>query len=179
MFDEPPRVESGRAAPALQIEVLDLRRKGPDPVPGGTRFGDLVHALLAAVPFDADRSAVEDLSAVHGRIVLATEEEIAAASAAVDRVLTHPVMQRARAADARGVCRREAPVTCAVGQGDLVEGVVDLAFEEHGEWTVVDYKTDREIAAIGVERYERQVALYAHAIAEATGKPARGVLVRL
>ena len=31
--------------------------------------------------------------------------------------------------------------------GTLVEGIVDLAFEEAGEWTVVDYKTDREIAA--------------------------------
>ena len=180
LFDEPPpRPETGRPASELQIEVLDLRRKGPEPVPGGTRFGDLVHALLAAVSFDADRSAIDDLSAVHGRIVLATDDEIGAASGAVERVLTHPMMQRARAANARGACRRETPVTCAGRQGEIIEGVVDLAFEEDGEWTVVDYKTDREIAAIGVERYTRQVALYAHAIADSTGKPARGVLVRL
>ena len=63
--------------------------------------------------------------------------------------------------------------------GTLVEGIVDLAFEEAGEWTVVDYKTDREIAAAGEDRYRRQVALYASAIAQATGQPARGVLVRV
>jgi ATP-dependent helicase/nuclease subunit A len=61
----------------------------------------------------------------------------------------------------------------------MVEGTVDLAFEENGAWTVVDYKTDREVAAGGEERYRRQVALYAAAIAAATGAPAYGVLVRL
>ena len=33
---------------------------------------------------------------------------------------------------ARGACRRETPVTCTLPDGTLVEGVVDLAFEEHG-----------------------------------------------
>jgi ATP-dependent exoDNAse (exonuclease V) beta subunit len=62
----------------------------------------------------------------------------------------------------------------------MIEGVVDLAFEEEGRgWTVVDYKTDRELAAIGEDRYRRQVALYAAAIAQATGRPASGVLVRV
>ena len=46
-------------------------------------------------------------------------------------------------------------------------------------WTVVDYKTDRELATEGEDRYRRQVALYATAIARATGRPARGVLVRV
>ena len=61
----------------------------------------------------------------------------------------------------------------------MVEGIVDLAFEEQGAWTVVDYKTDRELAAVGEDRYRRQVALYASAIAEATGQQAKGVIVRL
>ena len=47
--------------------------------------------------------------------------------------------------------------------------VVDLAFEENGVWTVVDYKTDREIESEGEDRYRRQIALYATAIANATG----------
>jgi ATP-dependent helicase/nuclease subunit A len=63
--------------------------------------------------------------------------------------------------------------------GTLIEGIVDLAFEEAGEWTVVDYKTDREVAASGEEQYRRQVALYASAIAQATGQPARGILMRV
>jgi len=63
--------------------------------------------------------------------------------------MTHDVLVRARGADARGACRRETPVTLTLPDGTLIEGVVDLAFEEGGEWTVVDYKTDREIAASG------------------------------
>jgi ATP-dependent helicase/nuclease subunit A len=86
---------------------------------------------------------------------------------------------RARAAEARGACRRETPVTCMLPDGTMIEGIVDLAFEEQGGWTVVDYKTDRELAAAGEDRYRRQVALYASAIALATGQPANGVLIRV
>ena len=180
LFDEPARQEErSRQAPQFEIDVVDLRASGLDPAPGGPRFGDLVHALLAAVPFDADRTAIDDMSDVQGRIVSAAQEEVAAASATVERVLAHQLLVRARAAAAREACRRETPVTCIVGNGELVEGIVDLAFEENGEWFVVDYKTDRELAAAGEERYRRQVALYAHAIAQATGKPVRGALVRL
>ena len=56
---------------------------------------------------------------------------------------------------------------------------VDLAFERESGWVVVDYKTDREIAAAGEEQYRRQIAIYAAAIAQATGKPAEGILVSL
>jgi ATP-dependent exoDNAse (exonuclease V) beta subunit len=61
----------------------------------------------------------------------------------------------------------------------LIEGFVDLAFEEAGKWTVVDFKTDRQIGEDGIERYRRQVAFYASAIQKATGQPTRGVLLRI
>ena len=57
--------------------------------------------------------------------------------------------------------------------------VVDLAFEEDGRWTVVAYKTDREIAEQGETQYRRQLSLYTAAVARATGKPAAGILVRI
>ena len=101
--------------------------------PGGARFGELVHAMLAAAPLDADRAAIEALADVHGRILSAPDEEIAAAIEAVQKVLAHELLARARAADARGACRRETPVTCTLADGTLIEGIVDLAFEEAGE----------------------------------------------
>ena len=70
-------------------------------------------------------------------------------------------------------------MTITLADGSLIEGVVDLAFEEKGAWTVVDYKTDRELAASGEDRYRRQVALYAWAVARATNQTAVGVLVRI
>jgi ATP-dependent exoDNAse (exonuclease V) beta subunit len=56
--------------------------------------------------------------------------------------------------------------------------VLDLAFEEAGGWTVVDFKTDAEIAG-ELARYRRQVGLYASVVAQATGKSVTAVLMRL
>jgi ATP-dependent exoDNAse (exonuclease V) beta subunit len=146
---------------------------------GGTGFGLLVHAVLAQVPLDADRGAIGQLASIEARLLGMGEEEAGGAAEAVERVLGHELLRRAGAAEARGACRRETPVTCMLFRGVLVEGVVDLAFEDEGGWTIIDYKTDHELAAAGEERYRRQVALYASAIAEATGQPATGVLMRV
>ena len=168
------------AGPAVACELVDLTAQAADaPRPGGAAFGLLVHAVLAAMPLDADARVVAAAAAVEGRILGAAEEDVAAAVAVAVRVLASPLLGRARASDARGGCRRESPVTCPMPGGTLVEGIVDLAFEENGAWIVVDYKTDRELTYEGEARYRRQIALYATAIAQATGCPASGVLVRV
>ena len=41
----------------------------------------------------------------------------------------------------------------------LVEGVIDLAFEQVEVWTVVDFKTDEEFRG-NEPAYRRQVAMY-------------------
>ena len=145
----------------------------------GTAFGLLVHAILAQTPFDASRPVLDSIAKVEARVLGLDEGAAIAAAERVDRVLQHEVLGRARTAATRGACRRESPVTCLLPDGTLVEGVVDLAFEERGGWIVVDYKTDREIAAAGEERYRRQLALYASAIAQATGSRAAGILLRV
>jgi ATP-dependent helicase/nuclease subunit A len=68
-------------------------------------------------------------------------------------------------------------VTLRLDGGIMMEGVVDLAFEEDGRWIVVDYKTDRELTGAEAQ-YRRQVAAYADAVSAATGAPAEGVIVR-
>jgi ATP-dependent helicase/nuclease subunit A len=147
--------------------------------PHGRRFGTLVHAVLARVDLDADRPGVETVAALEGRLLGATPEEIAAASESVERALAHPLLRRAAVAAHAGRCRRESPVALRLPDGVLVEGVVDAAFPEDGAgWTVLDFKTDVEIAG-RVEEYKRQVALYAQAIERATGVEARGVLLRV
>jgi ATP-dependent helicase/nuclease subunit A len=120
------------------------------------------------------------MAAINGRIVNATEDEVKAACIVIEAVLEHPILQRAAASAARGRVRREAPVLHKLGNGLIVEGVVDLAFQEEEStaavWTVVDFKTDREFSSSS-ERYIAQVRLYSRAIAEATGSAARGVLL--
>jgi ATP-dependent exoDNAse (exonuclease V) beta subunit len=161
------------------VVVVGEGRSGEEARSGGIGFGVLVHGLLAKAPFGSSRAVLDDLAAVEARVLGLAVEETAAAAAVVERLLTHDILVRARAADARGACRRETPVTCTMPDGTLIEGVVDLAFEEAGQWIVVDYKTDREVAQSGEARYRRQVALYASAIALATGQPAQGVLMRV
>jgi ATP-dependent helicase/nuclease subunit A len=162
---------------AITVRVEDLA--GDAIRPGGTRFGTLVHALLADAPLgDADSETVHQLAAVHGRVLGADPDEIAAATVVVRRVLEHPLLAGAARAQQSGRCYRETPITLRLESGVIVEGNVDLAYEIGDEILVIDFKTDREVEG-ALETYRRQVQIYAHAIARATGKPTRGVLVKV
>jgi ATP-dependent exoDNAse (exonuclease V) beta subunit len=106
----------------------------------------------------------------------AADDEMDAAESLVRRLLDHPWMERARRAMAEGRCYREAPVTYRCDDGTLIEGTVDLAFDTGDEMVVIDFKTDRPDEMLRA-RYLRQVGWYAAAVARATGKRARGVLM--
>ncbi|MBI3050061.1 MAG: UvrD-helicase domain-containing protein [Acidobacteria bacterium] len=149
-----------------------------DARPGGARFGTLVHALLADAPLGGDHDTVRRLAEVHGRVLGATPEEVSAAGDAARLVLQHPILREAARAASAGVCYRETPVTWRLDDGRLVEGSVDLAFVAGDEVVVVDFKTDRELDG-ALERYERQVRLYAAAVGAALGRRARAVLMRV
>jgi ATP-dependent helicase/nuclease subunit A len=118
--------------------------------------------------------AVAEVVALAGRVLGATSDEVAAAGDTIRRALAHPLLRRAAAAS----CRRETPLALRLEDGTLVEGVVDAAFEDADGWTVIDFKTDLELDGRQGE-YARQVSLYARAIAQATGRPARAVLLRV
>ncbi|HVL66905.1 MAG TPA: UvrD-helicase domain-containing protein [Vicinamibacterales bacterium] len=160
-------------AASAEIDVLQI--PGAAGRPKGPRFGTLVHAVLATVALDGSDDVVRRTAEVHGRILDAPPEEVVAAGAVVRAVLAHELMARARAA-AR--VRRETPVTWTQKDGTLIEGVLDLAFDEGGATTVVDFKTDHELAA-GETRYRAQLQKYVDALALATGRPARGILFRV
>jgi ATP-dependent exoDNAse (exonuclease V) beta subunit len=146
--------------------------------PGGPRFGTLVHAALATVALDASPIQVAEGVSLQARILGAPAEEVEAATAAVGAALAHPLLARARDAWRAGRCRRETPLAWRQADGSLVEGVLDLAFEDAGGWTVVDFKTDAEIAA-ELRTYRRQVRLYASIVARATGTDVTPVLMQL
>jgi ATP-dependent exoDNAse (exonuclease V) beta subunit len=158
---------------ARDVEVIELPRA--DGRPAGPRFGALVHAALATAPLDGSPADVERAATIQGRLLGATADEIAGAGHVVAAALAHPLLQRARAA---AQCRRETPLTLHAADGTLVEGTVDLAFRDRDQWTVIDFKTDQELSK-NLDTYRRQVALYADAIAAATGTPARAVLLRV
>ena len=131
----------------IAVEVIDVGAGGDHPT--GPRFGTLVHAVLAAVPLDAARIAIAERADLHARILGASAEETTAAREVVGAVLAHPLMARAREAIARGRCRRETPVAGLGPDGALLEGVLDMAFEDDQGWTIVDFKTSAQLGGVG------------------------------
>jgi len=158
------------------VEIVALPRAANRPT--GRRFGALVHADLASVPLDGDLRMIQHLATVHGRVLGATQEEIEAASEAVRRALAHPRLNQARNAAQQGRCRREVPIIWRNTNGVLIEGVVDLAFEQPDGWIVIDFKTDEEFRGNELA-YRRQVEMYASAIQAAIGARVSPVLMRV
>lgn len=154
----------------LPVEVVELERKRERPV--GARFGSLVHTIFSRVDLSGDvdnlRTVVDRQVRQHG----ASAHEREAAYDVVQRALKHPLMEAAAGAED---VRRETPVMYVDEDGELVEGIVDLAFRTDDGWTVVDFKTDDDVdAQRGV--YLGQIRLYVDGVGRATGEAVKGVL---
>ena len=162
------------------VHVIHLLPRDQDRAarPSGPTFGILVHAVLAHAPFDASREAFDALALVQARLLGLPPADAGSAAAIAHDAARHPLLRRAAAAAVRGVCRRETPVSTVTADGALVEGVVDLAFEEDGRWIVVDFKTDYDVRS-GLDTYRRQVKLYSDAIGAATGAETEPLLALL
>jgi ATP-dependent helicase/nuclease subunit A len=159
---------------AVAIEEVPSRL----PRPSGKRFGTLVHALLASVSLSATLDDARELATLHSRLLGATDEECGVAAHVAHQVLQHPRLAEAKQAEAAGRrVWREAPVSMVIDDV-VIDGQVDLAFEASDGWTVVDFKSDVELAG-GGDAYRRQVAFYVAAITAATGQSAHGILLRI
>jgi ATP-dependent exoDNAse (exonuclease V) beta subunit len=159
------------ADPPKSIEVEIVHADGRGERPYGPRFGSLVHALLRATI--VDDAGVGQAAAAFGRTLGCDEPELDAAVRAVRSALAHPLLERARAAQR---CYRELPVTLRMDEAHVMEGAIDLAFEENGTWVVIDYKTDAPAGARLVQ-YRRQVGWYGEALSRITGRPVRCYLM--
>jgi ATP-dependent helicase/nuclease subunit A len=136
------------------------------------QLGRAVHSALAAIDLstgtdDAGRSAPEVARGRAAAQGIPTHAD--AVAAMVEAALASPTVMR-------GATRRhwrELFVAVPVG-GGVLEGFVDLVLEEDDGLVVVDYKTDRIASALGLAsaaaRYRPQVASYALALQQATGR---------
>ena len=164
------------AGSATEVAVLQVPATAPRR--GGRGFGALVHEVLAVIGLDATEAEVAAAVAFKARVLGEGDVDQTSVITAIRDTLQHPLLRAAAQAHARGQCRREAPVTLRLASGSWIEGQLDLAFEEPDGWTVVDFKTDTDMEA-SLDTYRRQVGLYAQALTEATGRPARGILLRI
>ena len=108
----------------------------------------------------------------------ASTAERASAAETVARVLSHPRLVRARAAQAEGrLFRRELPLVLTV-DGVVVDGQADLVWDDGDRLVVIDYKTDVDLSP-GEPSYRRQIGLYADALTKAYGRAVDAVLLRV
>lgn len=137
------------------------------------KLGSALHALMEQVDF-ADTAGVEALAS---ELALASgiSEQSPRLAELGRNCLRSDILKRASQAPRR---LREVPFTL-LDQGRLVEGRIDLLFEEDGELVLVDYKTDavaEKDLPDCTEHYRRQGEFYAEAAAAICGKPVKEVV---
>jgi ATP-dependent helicase/nuclease subunit A len=164
---DPPPAYSAR------VEVEKVLRSGRRPT--GPRFGALVHSILRDIDLSAQLATVEHLARAHARLLNASDEEVTASAETIVSALQHPLLLRARQA---GSVFRELPILAKDPAGNLIEGVIDLAFVEGAQWTVIDFKTDA-VDSRRLEKYRRQVGWYLYSVEKAVGGTPRGFVLHV
>ena len=141
---------------------------------GGAPLGRAVHAVLQTINLETGddientasaQATAEGIPQMHSRIV-----DLARTAVNSDIV---------RRAISSGNYWREAHIAAPIGEG-VLEGFIDLLFEEDGEFVIVDYKTD-DINANAAEyiansRYREQAGSYALITEKVTQKRVKEVV---
>ena len=139
----------------------------------GTSIGRAVHAVLQVVDLRTG-TGLEDTAKAQAAAegVPGRADDIARLAR---RAIDSPLVKRALDS---GRWWREAPVAGPVGDG-IVEGFIDLLFEEENGFVIVDYKTDALGSDDEIERamarYRLQGGGYALALSKATGATVKEV----
>ena len=170
-------VEAGGYRPFVPIAAVKaaLRDAPSEGVaaasPTGRHFGSLVHRVLEWIGFDdATADSVRTTAVALAPSFGLDGDSGRRAGDAAWAALGLPVMDRARRAKR---VWRELPLVFPDGS-DLVEGVIDLVFEEDDGLVIVDYKTDRigpEQAVAQAAHHAPQLQLYGRGLAQAWGVP--------
>lgn len=178
---EPTLVEP-LAAPAPQkdegpqrvwrVAPRETQRRAPAWV-----VGKLVHAGLARWRFDDDRSLRDELETQARNAGLIRDSQIRdgvlRALQFLERFRRHALF---RAIDQASRRYHEVPFSVEI-DGQVETGMIDLLFEAHGRWTVVEFKTDHLRTAADLEGllekkdYIAQLQRYGTAVSAMVGQP--------
>ncbi len=164
-----PGASPGPASP----EDLPSLERSEEVQARAVRLGSAVHEAMELL-LDPERTPPSSAEAAVAAVLPALDPAgEAEAVSLVERLLAHPVVARARVSRRRFV---ELPVLFrddALEGSPLVEGKIDLLFEEDDGWVVVDWKTDRvSTAAARAERetlYTPQLESYSRALIAVLG----------
>ena len=144
-------------------------------------IGTATHRFIRLIRLDALRQdGVDEAQAVAAEMArmraeaIVTEEE--ARMIRLDGVVSFFRSDLGKRMLKSGDVRREATFTMRMNPGSttMVQGIIDCAFTEGGEWILIDYKTDHDTAPeTFVPRHEMQMNWYREALERLTHKPVR------
>lgn len=141
--------------------------------------GTAYHKLMEHLPWECGpqpEKVREYLDTAVSLGFLTPEEASAIEPERVSAFFAHPVGQRSLEAARKGKLRREQPFMMGIPGTEidpaapadetvLIQGIIDLYFEEDGRLILADYKTDRHVTPrILRERHGAQMAWYARAL---------------
>jgi ATP-dependent exoDNAse (exonuclease V) beta subunit len=133
---------------------------------GGISFGLALHSVMERLDL-AGGSNLKELCRIEA-LEYSIPGSAEGLEALVRRCLDHPLMERVKRAKR---LFREVPFSVYLDR-TLVEGKIDLLFQEESGWVIVDYKTDDVSGEILEQRfhsYREQGQWYARAVREAGG----------
>ena len=165
----------GRKPQALQSE---------EDVLTGAQWGTLMHEAMQWLPLAqyTQASLTKELDALVMKGTFTEEERNLLSDTSLYKFFSSDLGKRL--IDAKRI-ERELPFsmlfdgkrvydTLEDGENLFLQGIIDTAFEEDGEWVLVDYKTDRVKSGEDlIKRYKIQMDLYKEALQRLTGMPVK------
>ncbi len=159
----------------------------------GAERGTVYHKImehLGIAKLADEASAAAQIAGMKDKGLLSEEEAAAVPAAEITAFFKTPLGARVRCADAEKKLFREQPFILGVPLSEidpahegsservLIQGIIDLYFEEDGKLILVDYKTDRVRDMSELEtRYRTQLEYYRKALEQATGKSVAETLI--
>lgn len=181
----------GLAAGSVPAEERRERPEQTADPAAGARQGTLYHRVLERLSPEegtdletVNRTVREEAAAME----MDPEEGVCGISPgipeAVAKFYRSPLGRRVQEAHRRGLRQTEHPFVMGVPASRilgpeageelvLVQGIIDLFWEEADGLVLVDYKTDRVSAETLLKRYRGQLIYYREALARAVGKPVK------
>lgn len=144
----------------------------------GASRGTAYHRVLELLDFAKDYNASELKEAIRDMVkkcLLTEEMEACVEISDILKFLESPVAKRMQKASQKNQFHAEQPFVLGDEKEDsemvLVQGIIDVYFEEDGELVVLDYKTDRvrRVEEL-LERYKLQLDYYAEVLEKVTEK---------
>lgn len=157
---------------------------------GGAGRGTAFHKAMELLDFGGGAGTLEEqIEKMQQEGRLSAEYAQALSIPAIRSFLSTNLACRMAAAEKKNCLYREQPFVLGIpakelnekfpsGELTLIQGIIDVYFEEDGEIVVVDYKTDK--AGSGkelAEKYRIQLDYYARALQQLTGKKVKEKII--